>query len=330
MMVDLKTNYLGLELKNPIIVGSSGLTSEVDSIKEMAEAGAGAIVLKSLFEEQIMIEVERNMGEYNPVHSHAEMDDYLKYFEKQHILGNYIQLIKDAKAAIDIPVIASINCMSSTEWTAFALEIEKAGADALELNVFLLPSDPKMEGDVNQKVYFDIIKKAAADIKIPVAIKISHYFDNVAHVLQKISRTDVKGMVLFNRFYTPDIDIDSEDLTVGNYYSTAEDMANTLRWIGIMNGNVDCDLCASTGIHNGKDIIKFLLAGASTVQMVSSVYMNGSKIVTEALEEMSSWMEKKGYDSIEKFRGKLSKSTGMNAALYERVQFMKYFGSHKK
>ena len=128
----------------------------------------------------------------------------------------------------------------------------------------------------------------------------------------------------------PDIDIDNEELTVGNYYSTAEDMANTLRWIGIMNGNVDCDLCASTGIHNGKDIIKFLLAGASTVQMVSSVYMNGSIAVTEALEEINSWMEKKGYDSIDKFRGNLSKSTGMNSTLYERVQFMKYFGTHKK
>ena len=329
-MTNLKTTYMGLELKNPIIVGSCGLTNDLDSIKKLAKAGASAVVLKSLFEEQIMMEVNKNMGDYNPLHSHTEMYDYQKYFEKQHILEKYLQLIKDAKQAVDIPVIASINCMSSAEWTNFALEIERAGADALELNIFLLPSDPKMEGKDNENVYFDIIRKVTSEISIPVSIKISHYFDNLANTLQRFSYTNIKGMVLFNRFYNTDIDIEKEELIGGNFYSTPDDMSNTLRWIGIMNGLVDCDLCATNGIHSGKDAIKFLLAGASVVQMVSSIYINSAEIIEKSLLEIRDWMEKHNYESIDKFRGKLSKSNEMNTAIYERVQFMKYFGSKKK
>lgn len=329
-MVDLKTIYMGIKLKNPIIVGSSGLTGNLDSIKQMAEAGAGAIVLKSLFEEQIMIEVNQSMGDYNPIHGHTEMYDYQKYFEKQHILGNYLQLIKDAKQEVDIPIIASINCMSSSEWTEFAKDIERAGADALELNIFLLPSDPKMEGKDNENTYFNIIKKVTKEVSIPVSIKISHYFDNLANTLQRFSNTDIKGMVLFNRFYNTDIDIEKEKLIGGNFYSTPDDMSNTLRWIGIMNNIVDCDLCATTGIHNGKDAIKFLLAGATSVQIVSSIYINSAEIIEKSLHDIQDWMGKHNYESIEQFRGKLSKSSGMNNVLYERVQFMKYFGSKKK
>lgn len=329
-MADLKTMYMGLELKNPIIVGSCGLTGNLDSIKKMATAGASAVVLKSLFEEQIMMEVNKNMDDYNPVHGHTEMYDYQKYFEKQHLLENYLQLIKDAKQAVDIPIIASINCMSSADWTGFAKDIENAGADALELNIFLLPSNPKMEGKDNENLYFDIIKKVTAEISIPISIKISHYFDNLANTLQRFSKTNIKGMVLFNRFYNTDIDIEKEELIAGNVFSTADDMSNSLRWIGIMSKLVDCDLCATTGIHNGKDAIKFLLAGASSVQMVSSIYINSPKIIEQSLSEIKDWMEKHNYESIDQFRGKLSKTSEMNNALYERVQFMKYSGSKKK
>ena len=329
-MANLKTTYMGLELKNPVIVGSSGLTSNLESIKQLAKAGASAIVLKSLFEEQIMTEVNKHLEDYNPFHGHTEMYDYQKYFEKQHLLGNYLQLIKDVKQEVNIPIIASINCMTSAEWTDFAKDIESAGADALELNIFFLPSDPKMHGKDNENVYFDIIKKVTTEISIPVPIKISYYFDNLANTLQRLSQTSIKGMVLFNRFYNTDIDIDKEELTGGNFYSTSDDMSNTLRWIGIMSGLVDCDLCATTGIHNGNDAIKFLLAGASAVQMVSSIYINSADIIQKSLNEINDWMEKHNYESIDKFRGKLSKSSEMNSTLYERVQFMKYFGTKKK
>jgi len=329
-MVNLKTMYMGLELKNPIIVGSSGLTGNLDSIKELVNAGASAVVLKSLFEEQIMMEVNKDMDGYNPFHGHTEMYDYQKYFQKQHIVEKYLQLIKDAKCAVDIPVIASINCMSSADWTKFAKDIERAGADALELNIFLLPSDPKMEGKANENLYFDIINKVTSEISIPVSIKVSYYFDNLANTLQKFSQTDIKGMVLFNRFYNADIDIEKEELTGGNFYSTSDDMSNTLRWIGIMNGLVDCDLCASTGIHNGKDAIKFLLAGASAAQMVSSIYINSADVIKTSIQEIQDWMEKHNYETIDQFRGKLSKKSEINTAMYERVQFMKYFGTKEK
>ena len=328
-MVDLKTIYMGMELKNPIIVGSCGLTSNLDSIKQLVEAGASAVVLKSLFEEQIMMEVNKNMDDYNPVHGHTEMYDYQKYFEKQHLLDNYLQLIKDTKQAVDVPIIASINCMSSAEWTEFAKNIELAGADALELNIFLLPSDPKMEGKENEKVYFDIINKVTSNVSIPISIKVSHYFDNLANTLQRFSKTGIKGMVLFNKFYNTDIDIEKEELIDGNFLSTTDDMPNSLRWIGIMSDLVDCDLCATTGIHSGKDAIKFLLAGASSVQMVSSIYINSAKIITKSLDEIRDWMEKHNYKSIDEFHGKLSNSSEMNNALYERVQFMKYVSTKK-
>jgi len=328
-MVDLKTIYMGMELKNPIIVGSCGLTSNLDSIKQLVEAGASAVVLKSLFEEQIMMEVNKNMDDYNPVHGHTEMYDYQKYFEKQHLLDNYLQLIKDTKQAVDVPIIASINCMSSAEWTEFAKNIELAGADGLELNIFLLPSDPKMEGKENENVYFDIINKVTSNVSIPISIKVSHYFDNLANTLQRFSQTGIKGIVLFNKFYDTDIDIEKEELIDGDFLSTTNEMPNTLRWIGIMSDLVKCNLCATTGIHSGKDAIKFLLAGASSVQMVSSIYINSTKIITKSLDEIRDWMEKHNYKSIDEFQGKLSNSSEMNNALYERVQFMKYVSTKK-
>lgn len=328
-MVDLKTIYMGMELKNPIIVGSCGLTSNLDNIKQLVEAGASAIVLKSLFEEQIMMDVNKNMDDYNPIHAHTEMYDYQKYFEKQHLLDKYLQLIKDTKQAVDVPIIASINCMSSAEWTEFAKNIELAGADGLELNIFLLPSDPKMEGKENEKVYFDIINKVTSNVSIPISIKVSHYFDNLANTLQRFSKTGIKGMVLFNKFYDTDIDIEKEELIDGDFLSTTNEMPNTLRWIGIMSDLVNCNLCATTGIHSGKDAIKFLLAGASSVQMVSSIYINSTKIITKSLDEIRDWMEKHNYTSINEFKGKLSNSSEMNNALYERVQFMKYVSTKK-
>lgn len=328
-MADLKITYMGMELKNPIIVGSCGLTNDLNSIKKLVEAGVSAVVLKSLFEEQIMMEVNKNMDGYDPFHGHSEMYDYQKYFEKKHLLDNYLQLIKDTKQAVDVPIIASINCMSSAEWTEFAKNIELAGADAIELNIFRLPSDPKMEGKDNEKIYFDIIDKVTSNVSIPISIKVSYYFDNLANTLQRFSKTEIKGMVLFNKFYSTDIDIEKEELIDGNYLSTTYDTSNTLRWIGIMSDIVDCDLCATTGIHNGKDVVKFLLAGASSVQMVSSIYVNSAKVITNSLNEIQDWMEKHNYGSIDEFRGKLSNSSQMNDALYERVQFMKYVSSKK-
>lgn len=326
-MVNLATKYMGIELKNPIIVGSSSLTGTVDSIKEMADAGAGAVVLKSLFEEHIMLNMNKDIGIEDSFGSHTEMHDYLHFFEKQHIIDKYISLIKDAKKSVDIPIIASINCMSSTEWIDFALEIEKAGADGLELNIFILPTDPKVKDDQIKQTYLKIIRRVTETINIPVAIKIGSYFDNVASSLQQLSWTKIKGMVLFNKFVTPDIDIDKLEVITGYAFTSPNDKAETLRWIGVMSELVDCDLCATTGVHNGKDAIKMLLAGASVVQMVSTIYKNSSKVIEESLVQISDWMKKHQYESIEQFKGKLGKKADMNNSLYERVQFIKQLQS---
>ncbi len=324
-MISLKTKYMGLDLKNPIIVGSSGLTNNVISIKELAESGAGAVVLKSLFEEQILVEMEQDMGNEEFLISHPEMYDYLKFYEKQHILDDYLKLIQEAKQAVDIPIIASINCMSSSKWTEFAKQIENAGADGLELNIFMLPSDPQIADDKIKSIYLNIIDKVTDIISIPVSIKISYYFNNVAKMLQRFSHSKIQGLVLFNKFSSPDIDLEKEETIFGNSFSTPTDMSNTLRWIGIMSNIVDCDLCATTGIHNGKDALKLILAGASSVQIVSSIYKNSHKIIGEYLKEIQSWMEEHKYDSIQKFKGKLSKSAEINDTLYERVQFVKQY-----
>jgi dihydroorotate dehydrogenase (fumarate) len=328
-MVDLKTTYMGLELRNPVIVGSSGLTATVESIKELADAGAGAVVLKSLFEEQILMSIEASMSHLSEAFRYPGAEDHLRYFEKKHALDEYLKLIKDAKQAVDIPVIASVNCMSDGEWTSFAKEIEAAGADGLELNIFILPADPEMSGEEIRARYFSIIKNVRAVTSLPLAVKISSYFDAAAAMMQRLSHTEISGMVLFNRFYNPDIDLDAEQMASGDAYSHPGDFANSLRWIGLMHGNVDCDLCASTGVHDGDTALKMLLAGADAVQMVSAVYTRGAAHVASVITRMQQWMHQHNYTSIAQMKGKLSQANLREGALYERVQFMKHFQQHQ-
>jgi dihydroorotate dehydrogenase (fumarate) len=325
-MANLQVTYLGLNLKNPLVVGASNLTDNVESIKALAKAGAGAIVLKSLFEEQIKIDMAKVNKPYDPIHQHVESNDYQLFYETQHEVEQYLKLITQAKEAVDIPIIASINCSTADNWTSFAHKIESAGADALELNVFILPSDPKKSAEEIRKTYFDIIKKVSKTVHIPIAIKLGYYFDNVAGMLQKISKLDIAGLVLFNRFYLPDIDLEKEELKVGSYLTTSDDKANTLRWIGIMRDIVDCDIAATTGIHSSDDLIKMILVGADAVQMVSAIYKNSPSYISEVLQQVTDWMDKHGYATIDEFKGKLSKAGSKNNEMYERVQFMRYSG----
>jgi dihydroorotate dehydrogenase (fumarate) len=221
--------------------------------------------------------------------------------------------------------MASINCMTAEQWTWFPAEIAKAGADALELNLFILPSDMKRTVEESEKIYFDIIGEVADRIKIPVALKIPYYFTNLASMISRLSETAVGGLVLFNRFYSPDIDIDKFEITSGSVLSTPGDLALSLRWIAIMSGRVDCDLAASTGVHDAEGMIKQLLAGAKAVQVVSAIYKHGGERIAEMLHGLESWMDRQGFGSIADFRGKLSQEKSSNPAAYERVQFMKYF-----
>jgi dihydroorotate dehydrogenase (fumarate) len=319
-MVDLSLNVMGLKLKNPIIVGSCSLTNSVESIKKLEIAGAGAVVLKSLFEEQIMNQVYSSAVNY----SHAETLDYVKYFEEKHIVEKYLHLIKDAKAEVNIPIIASIHCKSSGKWIEFAEEIEKAGADAIELNLYNLPSNPKIDEHKYMENAFSIINSIKKHISIPFTMKLSHYSDNLAHDLQRISRTDVSGLVLFNRSFNPDIDIDSEKIiSSGNPYSSPNEIVNSLRWTAICSDFLETDLISATGIHNGEGIIKQILAGATAIQMVSSLYINSLSVIERSLTELNQWMTEHNYSSLSDFRGKLKRSNIPDQKFYDRVQFMK-------
>lgn len=323
-MTDLSTQYLGLELKNPIIVGSSGLTNSVKKIKQAEEKGAGAVILKSLFEEQILYNSYQAKQESIPSNYPEAVDYITNYTETQHV-DKYLQLIKQAKAKTNIPVIASINCVDDAEWTSFASKIENAGADALELNIFILPSDSKYEGKQNEKMYFDIIDKVLKEVTIPVAAKISYYFSGLAKFTQQLSWTGIKGLVLFNRFYSPDIDINNFNLKASNIFSTPEELSLSLRWVAMLSDLVHCDISASTGVHSGEAVVKQLLAGASSVQISSVLYKEGFDKITEFNNFLEQWMKKHNFETIDDFKGRMSFKKAQNPAAYERVQFMKHF-----
>jgi dihydroorotate dehydrogenase (fumarate) len=331
-MARLTTSYLGLTLKNPIIAASSGLTETINSISQLEENGVGAIVLKSLFEEEILLEMHANMSRMSSVSD--LYPESVEYYEEHSTLrestDHYLELIREAKKTIKVPVIASINCMTASQWTYFPKLIEQAGADALELNLFILPSDFNRSAQENEKVYFDIVKEIRKNIQIPIALKVSYYFSNLSGFLQKLSESGIQGLVLFNRFYNPDIDIDKMEIISSQIMSSPADISMSLRWIAILSGRVHCDLAATTGIHDGAAVIKQLLAGASAVEIASALYINGPEYVGLMLKEMADWMDEKGYTCIEDFRGKLSQRMSENPASYERVQFMKYFRGYKK
>jgi dihydroorotate dehydrogenase (fumarate) len=324
-MIDLSTTYLGLNLKNPIIVGSSGLTRSIKNLIEIERMGAGAVVLKSLFEEQIKNEIRKVFSYDDVVNTYTEADDYIRNYSRNQTIEEYLSLISVAKSKIEIPVIASINCVSSNEWTSFAKEIEKAGADALELNIFVIPADVDKKGEEYEKIYFDIIDKVTSQVKIPVSLKISDHFSGLAEMIKRLSWTEVKGLVLFNRFFNPDIDIEKFTIKPGNLYSAPTEISTSLRWIAIMAHRVQADLCASTGVHDGVGVVKQLLAGASAVQVCSVLYKNGFAHIETMIKEITDWMGKNNFNKIDEFRGKLSYKKTDNPAVYQRVQFMKHF-----
>ncbi len=325
-MADLSTEYLGMTLRNPIIVGSSGLTNSVAKVKELEANGAGAVVLKSVFEEEIAAEFEDVLKEAMTKGYHQEAFDYYDYQIRGETLERYTELIAQSKKSVSIPVIASVNCMYSHEWAMFARELQAAGADALELNMFFLPADLSRTAAEQEKAYFDVIARVKREVSLPIALKISTYSSNLSLMIQRLSATGISGLVLFNRFYTPDIDIEGMRVVPSNVFSTPAELGTSLRWIAMMAGRVETDLVASTGIHDGKGVIKQILAGAKAVEVVSTLYKNGPSHIRTMLEELDGWMTRHGYYGLEEFRGKMSQAQTENPAVYERAQFMRYAG----
>jgi dihydroorotate dehydrogenase (fumarate) len=325
-MADLTTNYMGLQLRNPIIAASSGLTNSVEDIKEFEENGVGAIVLKSIFEEEIRRELEKDLNSMNMENFlYPETMDYYDNYAEDDTLTNYLGLIRESKKAVNIPIIASVNCVTAEKWPYYAETLQDAGADALELNVFVMPSDFNKSSEENEQVYFDVVNKVKKHVKIPVSLKISYYSSNLGAFIQKLSNTGIDGLVLFNRFYSPDIDINSLDVLSTNVTSEPSELPLSLRWIGMMHNRVGCHLAASTGIHDGSAIIKQILAGANVVEIASAFYKNGKGILKDMISDLSSWMDQHAYKSLDDFRGKVSQDKAKNPAAYERMQFMKYF-----
>ena len=326
MMIDLSTEYMGLKLKNPIIAASSGLTGTLDGIMTLEKSGVAAIVLKSIFEEEILSGVtqpQKKAGENATIESRlSETAKYIETHIREDTLKKYLELISEAKNQISIPVIGSINCTSTEDWIYFSNKIEEAGADALELNLFLHPADT--ENKKFERAYFEIIEKVLAKVNFPVAIKISKYFTRLKLSLKALSETGVAGIVMFNRFYTPEIDIDKLSLSSGKMFTTPEEQSDTLRWIAIMSTKVDCDLAATSGIHSGEDVIKMLLAGATVTQIASTLYKNGPDQIGRIIKKVEKWMDEKGFRTLDQFRGKISEAYKDDPVAFERMQFMKY------
>lgn len=328
-MADLTTHYLGLTLRNPIIAGSSGLTSSIEGIKNLEKNGVGAVVLKSLFEEQVIIDAENQLRQAKKNQmiytDRSESMDYIDYHIKGDYVSDYLNLIREVKQKTLLPVIGSINCVTSGEWISFSRQIEEAGADALELNFSFLNANPNKSAESVDALLLDIVKKVKEHLNIPLSVKLSPYFCNIAQLTQKLSIAGVKGLVLFNRYFTPDIDINSQEITNGNMYSTPMEYTNSLRWTSILSDRVEADIAASCGIHDGKTALKLLLAGAKVCQVVSTLYKNGYDIIPKMLDDIESWMSLNGYNYTLQFTGILNQYKSKDPSTYERIQFMRYY-----
>jgi dihydroorotate dehydrogenase (fumarate) len=325
-MENLATRYLGLTLKSPLIVSSSRLTSTLGQLKEAEDNGAGAVVLKSLFEEQINYFIHS----VPTSHGYPEADDYLTNYIQSNSVDNYLDLIRKAKKNLNIPVIPSINCYTSRGWTSFAKNIADAGADAIEINVFFMPVDRKKSAAESEKLYFDLIESLKKFVKIPVALKIGYRFSNILYMIDQFYIRGIEGVVMFNRFYEPDIDINKMDVIPASILSQENERRYVLRWIGMASAqDIKIDISASTGVHSGQDAVKYLLAGADTVQVCSVLYNKGIPFLKTMNNQISDWMTTKGFKNIDEFRGKLNYLNYEKRSFFERTQFMKYFSSYE-
>lgn len=327
-MPDISAKYMGLPLKSPLICSSSPMTNEIGSLKKLEEAGAGAVVLRSLFEEEILNKIETLSSSAANVSYGREAEGYVKFYARQENLDAYLRLVTEAKKTLSIPVIASINCLNSEEWIPFAKRIESAGADALEINIFRLPSDPEEKSESIEKIYIDVARKIRKEISIPVSFKIGYYFSSLGRMINDISNCGINGIVLFNRFVNFDIDINTMRIEPGNIYSSPSDIALSLRWAGIVSGNIKSDVAVSTGIHDYSGLVKSILAGAKAGYAASTIYVNGVDRITAINEGLKEWMKTKSFKNIDEFRGRLSMKNMKDAVAFERSQFLNFYTSH--
>jgi dihydroorotate dehydrogenase (fumarate) len=329
--LDLSTNYLGLHLKNPIVPSASPLSRSLDGMKRLEDAGASAIVMYSLFEEQI-------------AHESAELSHYLSYGTEsfaesltyfpeaqEYNLGpeEYIELLHEAKQKLGIPVIGSLNGISSGGWIDYAKKIEQAGADALELNIYYIPTDPELTTDEVENRYLEVLHEVKHSVKIPVAMKLSPFFSSLAHFAYRLDSAGANGLVLFNRFYQPDIDLEKLEVVPGVDLSTSTAMRLPLRWVAILHGRIKASLAATSGIHTAQDVIKMLMVGADVTMMCSALLKHGPQHITQVLAEIRDWMLEHEYVSISQMKGSMSQKSVADPAAFERANYMKALNQYK-
>ncbi len=323
-MAQLETTFAGLKLKNPIIISSSGLTNSIEKIKKLEEAGAGSIVLKSVFEEQINIQAGQMSGYNSP-----EANDYLNAYVRSNALNEHIELIREVKKSCSIPVIASINCYTKSEWTDFAKHLEEAGADALEINILALQAGLEYQYGSFEQLHIEVLKSIKSVVNIPVIMKLGSNLTNPVTLINQLYANGAAAVVLFNRFYQPDINIETLSYTSSNVFSSSNELAEKIRWTAIASASVpQIDFGISGGVHCGKGVIKSILAGANAVEVCSAIYQYGNKEIKAMTDELNAWMDSKGYKNIEQIKGLMNaQKTEINPL--ERTQFMKYYSSHE-
>ena len=330
-MVDLTTTYLGMKLKNPLVASPSPLSEKVDMVKRMQDAGLSAVVMYSLFEEQI-------------IHESLELDHFLSYGTESFAeavtylptSGNYsltpekyLEHLHKVKQAVNIPVIGSLNGVSSGGWVKWARRIEEAGADALELNIYFLPNDPQLNSLQLETTYTALVRDVKSQVKIPVAVKLSPYFTAIPNMMTRLVESGADALVLFNRFYQPDFDLEALEVVPNLVLSNSNELRLPLRWIAILYGKVQADLALTSGVHTAEDVIKGVMAGASVTMTTSALLKNGIERATHILEGVKAWMEEKEYESISQMRGSMSQQAVAEPNTFERANYMKMLSSFK-
>jgi dihydroorotate dehydrogenase (fumarate) len=329
--MDITTTYLGLKLKSPIVCSAGPLSEKISNIREMEDAGASAVVLYSIFEEQIehdQLELDYRLS--TPSESFAEATTYLPQpFDFKLGPEEYLNHIRKAKEAVNIPIIASLNGKSLGGWTDYAKKMEQAGADALELNIYLLPTDIQKSSNEVEKTYIDIVKAVKSNVKIPIAVKMHPFFSSTSWMANQLSKAGADGLVLFNRFYQPDIDLENLDVVPNVILSTPMAMRLPLRWIAMLYGRVNADLAATSGITTAEDVIKMMMAGAKVTEILSALLKFGIGHIADVTTNLKRWMEEKEYESIEQMRGSMSYMNVEDPSKFERANYMKVLNSYK-
>jgi dihydroorotate dehydrogenase (fumarate) len=330
MMTDLSTNYLGLTLKNPIVVSPSPLCEDLGAVRRMEDAGAAAVIMQSLFEEQLTLE-SNDLDRYLS-HGTESFAESLTYFPDmtRYNLGpdGYLEHLRRVKAAVGIPVLGSLNGVSTGGWISYAKKIEEAGADGLELNVYYIPTNPEMSGAQVEQMYLDLVRDVRASVRIPVAVKLGPYFSAMANTAHRLDQAGADALVLFNRFYQPDFDLDKLEVVPNLRLSTSDELRLRLRWAAILFGHIRCDLAITGGIHTADDVLKAMMAGAKVAMTTSALLMHGVEHLTTLRAGVVSWMEEHEYESIRQMQGSMSQKSVAEPAAFERANYMRVLRSY--